>query len=189
MQGRLGSIGIVLITIAAVLAAACSHAGNGGGEDEPREVIGGVLPGIDVPEPVLHAARTKVDEYFRRDADEYPHYGYESWRIEALQYVYTYGDISSLPIEIYQMNYEFFSSSPDKITLAGGMYITEDGWVMPSYPNSYFLIFEVDGGSRTFIDIIMVNDSYPGEPLFTEDLERVLDAPDEGSPQNERPGA
>jgi hypothetical protein len=50
--------------------------------------------------------------------------------------VYAYEDIQRRTVDIYQLNYEFLSGSPENIMMAGGMYITEDNWVCPDYPDS-----------------------------------------------------
>ncbi len=58
--------------------------------------------------------------------------------------------------------------------MVGGMYITEDNWVMPGYPDSTYLIFQQDGDRLKFLRSIMENDCTPGTELFTEDLLRIL---------------
>jgi hypothetical protein len=77
------------------------------------------------------------------------------------------------------MNYEFYSETPGKVGLAGGMYVTDDGWVMPGYPDCTYLIFGRDGDKLTYLDTIMENDCAPGDETFTSDLRRLLSyAPD-----------
>ena len=61
--------------------------------------------------------------------------------------------------------------------MAGGMTITEDNWVMPSYPNSNYLIFQEKNGELSFLESVMINDSTPGTQLFTDDFLRVLKQP------------
>lgn len=105
-----------------------------------------------------------------------PENGYINWRIESLDYSYTYEDLDGMEIIIYQMNYEFLSETPENIIMAGGMYITEDNWVMPGYPNSIFLIFQQEENSLSYIDTIMINDSIPGAETFANDVKRILDS-------------
>ena len=132
--------------------------------------IGFVMEGIDVPEVVLDAVKTQV-EINRAD---HPNYNYVNWRIENLTYSYTYDDLNGMQLTIYQMNYEFLTESPESIMLAGGMYITEDNWVMPGYPNSTYLIFQQEDNTLTFLQSIVENDCTPGTQLFTEDLLQIL---------------
>ena len=165
-----------MLIIAAVCAAGCNFAANEGNNSSADE-IGIVLESIDVPDIVLEAAKTKVGQFFEMDRESFPGYGYVNWRIEDLKYSYTYENLDDMQLVIYQMNYEFLSESPENIVLAGGMYITEDNWVMPNYPNSSFLIFRQDGDTLTFLGSMMANDCTPGTQTFTDDLRRVLSLP------------
>ncbi len=72
------------------------------------------------------------------------------------------------------MNCEFLTESPDSVVLAGGMYITEDNWVMPGYPNSTYLVFRQDGDKLGYLQSIVENDCTPGTQLFTNDLLEIL---------------
>nr|WP_276020225.1 M56 family metallopeptidase [Acetivibrio straminisolvens] len=143
-----------------------------------------VMEGIDVPEAVLDAAKLEVEQLFKINCEDYPDYGYVNWRIENLNYSYTYEDFDGMKLIIYQMNYEFLSKSPENIVLAGGMYITEDNWVMPNYKNCTYLIFRDDNGALKFLNSMMENDCTPGTELFTDDLRRILS----GTDINKHPG-
>ena len=179
-------LGTIMTMIIMVLCAGCT-----GAEDNKNPIkttnnatnaqvnhssdkIGFVMEGIDVPEVVLDAAKTQVEQLFEINRTDYPDYNYVNWRIENLTYSYTYDDLNGMQLTIYQMNYEFLSESPESIVLAGGMYITEDNWVMPGYPDSTYLIFQQDGDRLKFLRSIMENDCTPGTELFTEDLLRIL---------------
>ena len=129
---------------------------------------------IDVPNVVLDAAKSHVEQLLKNNRIHYPDYNYINWRITSLVYSYTYADLNGMQIVIYQMNHEFLSKSPENIVLAGGMYITEDNWVMPGYPDSTYLIFRKDEDKLTFIKSIVENDCTPGTQLFTEDLQQML---------------
>ncbi|WFA09056.1 hypothetical protein [Tissierella sp. Yu-01] len=153
-----------VVLIIAILSVGCTS----------TKEVGIVLDGIDVPDAVLTAAKNRVQIVFDMDLEEYPDYGYINWRIESLDYSYTYEDLDGMQIVIYQMNYEFLSESPENIILAGGMYITEDNWVMPNYPNSTFLIFKQEDDSLISLGTVMINDSIPGEETFTEDIRRII---------------
>jgi len=141
--------------------------------------IGIVMDGIDVPDTVLEAAREKVGQSFEDMRAYFTDYGYVNWRIEALTYSYTYDDLDGMKLVIYQMNYEFLSESPENIVLAGGMYITEDNWVMPGYPDCTYLIFRQEGDTLVFLKSIIENDCSPGTQLFTEDLRQILSLSEE----------
>jgi len=141
--------------------------------DSPA-VTGFVAECTDVPEDVLAAAKAQVERLFDIGRTDSPHHSYTSWRIENLTYAYTYDDLNGMRLAIYQMNYELRTESPDSVVLAGGMYITEDNWVMPGYPNSTYLIFRQDGDKLRYLQSIVENDCAPGTQLFTDDLQEIL---------------
>ena len=62
----------------------------------------------------------------------------------------TYEHFSGMTLQVYQMNYQFLSGTPEKVVPAGGMTVDEEGWVVPDYPDSRFLIFRQEG---QFMDI------------------------------------
>jgi len=127
-----------------------------------------VMDGIDVPDAVLIAAKDQVAEYFAMHCADFPEYEYTAWRIEKLEWAYTYDDMEGMTLDIYRMNYEHLSEAPEKIILAGGMYIAEDNWVCPTYPDCTYLVFNAD--SEAFLFAMMENDCYPGDETFTADL-------------------
>ena len=51
----------------------------------------------------------------------------------------------------------------------------EEGWVVPEYANSTYLIFEKTEGALVYRVRLMENDCYPGDEVFTEDLKRALE--------------
>jgi hypothetical protein len=83
---------------------------------------------------------------------------------------HTYEDFDGLRLEVYRMNYEFRSEAPENIALVGGMYITEDNWVCPVYPDCTYLIFKREGELLTYLFAMMENDTSPGEETFYGDL-------------------
>ena len=182
---------IVSVAIAVIIfciGCAQNNDESGSTSDLPT-IVGYVMEGIDVPEEVLSAAKKQTAEIFDMTREDFPDYNYTNWRIESLKYSYAYlltdqdkaiiysdayKATNGVKIDIYQMNYELFTKSPENIMLAGGMYITEDNWVMPDYPNSRFLVFEQDGDKLTYLFTMMENDCYPGDDIFTEDLLKRL---------------
>lgn len=177
----------MVIVILFCIGCAQSSGRNESTNDLPT-IVGYVMEGIDVPEEVLTAAKTKVAELFEMEREDFPDYNYTNWRIEELKYSYAYyvtGDkaiiytdtykaTNGMKIDIYQMNYELLTESPDKIAFTGGMNITEDNWVMPNYPNSWFLAFKDDGDKLSYLFTMMENDCSPGDEIFTNDLIRKL---------------
>ncbi len=134
--------------------------------------LGIVMDGIDVPDAVLDETEVQVARRFKMDHEDFPQYEYTNWRIESLQWVYSYDDPDGVALDIYRMNYEFLSDAPEKVILAGGMYITEDNWVCPTYPNCTYLVFNADADE--FLFVMMENDCNPGDETFTADLNHRL---------------
>ncbi len=139
---------------------------------------GNITAGADVPDEVVGKAEELVQQWFREDRAQFPGCRYVNWRITSLEYDYTYDDFDGMTLQIYRMNYEYYSETPDNVVLVGGMYITDYNWVMPGYPDCTYLIFSEDGGERTYLKAMMENDCVPGDELFTSDLTRALNTPD-----------
>ncbi|MFR7894304.1 MAG: hypothetical protein ACLU38_09755 [Dysosmobacter sp.] len=47
----------------------------------------------------------------------------------------------------YNLNYEYHAQKPANVTLAGGAYVDEDGWLMPDYPYCHYLFLHRSGRS------------------------------------------
>lgn len=127
-----------------------------------------------VPEEVLTQAILLIAQHYEILKNTELDYDYSDWRIEHLQHDYTYEDFKGMELEVYQLNYEFLSDSPESVVLVGGMSMTEDGWVVPGYPNSTYLVFQKEGEQLTFLTHLMENDCDPGDEIFTSDLELRL---------------
>lgn len=119
---------------------------------------------------VFSAANAQVAKYFEAARTDFPDYGYADWRIELLERVYTYNDTDGPALDIYRMNYQFLSEAPENVVPAGGVYVTADGWVCPTYPDSTYLVFNAD--TDTLLFTMMENDCHPGDESFTSDLIR-----------------
>lgn len=136
---------------------------------DSRETEDHVMDGVNVPEDVLNAAKSVVREKYEAElmADG-P--GFDDWRIERMSgpWYYQEGDFN---IEVWRMNYEMHTTTPELVGMAGGRYITEDAWVSPGYPDCDYLFFQVDeDGNRTYLYTAMENDCSPGTELFRSDM-------------------
>ena len=103
----------------------------------------------------------------------YPQETYDDWRIENVSSAYT-ATVGDITVECWYFNYELHTTTPEKVVLAGGKYLTEDDWVSPGYPNCDWLFFRVEGEKRTFLWHSMINDMSPGSEAFREHLEQNL---------------
>ena len=99
---------------------------------------------------------------------------WEDWHITDLTgpYYETAGDIR---VEIWNVSYETYTSTPERVVPAGGSYVGEDGWCMIGYPGCDYLYFRLDeDGNRTFLYSAMENDCAPGTVAFQTHMVRVL---------------
>ncbi len=135
---------------------------------------GSVTADEDIPQTVIDMSKELVLQWFKEARTQFPSYRYTNWRIESLSYTHTYDDFNGKTLLVYRMNYEYYSEYSDNVQLAGGMTISEDGWVIPGYPDSTYIIFSQDGDALTFLSVLMENDTAPGEELFANDLKEVL---------------
>lgn len=158
------------------LAASVKHSNNATNATTETPIPTGIVEaGINVPDVVLEKAKELVSQWFQDARASFPDNHYINWKVESLKYSYTYDDFDGMTLQVYRMNYEYLSETPENVVMAGGMYATEDGWIMPSYPDCMFLIFRQDGGTLTFLHAIMENDCAPGDATFTNDLRQALD--------------
>ena len=130
---------------------------------------------FEVPDVVLEKAKELVAGWYAAGQEDFADYYFTDWRIESLAHCYTYEDFEGMVLQVYQLNHEFLSDKPENISLAGGMSITEDGWVTADYPNSRFLIFQQDGETLSFLACMFENDCLPGDEMFSDDLKNQLE--------------
>lgn len=157
-------------------------------KDADRPVTDHVMAGsVSAPEEVLDAARAEVhDRYeFARirngvyDDDAQlmiPPAEYDDWRLEIVGGPCT-ETLGGLSFEIWNINYEFHTTTPKRVILAGGAYLTEDAWHCNTYPECTYLYFQLmEDGSRRYLYTDMENDCAPGTELFRTDMAYRLDA-------------
>ena len=102
-----------------------------------------VADNIDVPEAVLSAAKDAVLsalDYWRSHTgamayvdSQWQQTGtqaeWDDWRITELVLTDTVPAYPELGLRVYGLRYEFHTTTPENVMLAGGMYMDEDGWV------------------------------------------------------------
>lgn len=100
---------------------------------------------------------------------------YDGWRIESMELACHYDELEGAALDVYRLGWRLHTTTPDRVILAGGMEMDEEGWVLATYPNSTYLIFDVSGGEApVYLFSSMVNDCAPGSELFTETIRRPL---------------
>ena len=131
-----------------------------------------VLEGVSAPEDVLAAAKAAALANIEEDTSYMPGAAenWDDWHIESMEgpWAITAGD---LELEVWRFNYEWHTTDPANVVLAGGRYITEDGWVSPGYPGCDYLYFLLDeDGGRTYLYTRMENDCTPEMVPFFADM-------------------
>ena len=135
-------------------------------EQLDKDTEGSDLILIEAPDVVLDAANRYVEEAYSNES----YISCSDWRIESLEWVYTYEDYQGMTLQVYQMNYEFLADEPEKVQLLGGMTMDDEGWVVPWYPYSTYLIFRQEGEELSYLTPFGANDCFPGDETFTFDL-------------------
>ena len=194
-NGRLIFMGAVVLTLIMGMLVGCTDSGRSVGEnqgsgagrlaDEDQGLgvgrlagenqssgAGQLADGVDAPAVVLTCAENWAAYLYssKREYDE----NYINWRIQSLSHCYTYEDFDGMVLQVYQMNCEYWHERPDEIVLAGGMEITEDGWVTDEYPNSRYLVFKQEGDVLSLLAELYENDCFPGDDIFTDDIRQSM---------------
>ncbi|MBD5162314.1 MAG: M56 family metallopeptidase [Oscillibacter sp.] len=141
-----------------------------------KTAVDHVTPGVTGPEDVITTLRQVVQEQMdeRKQDGGLADAGIDDWRIVSLAGPW-YERYDGLTVEIYRYNYELHAAAPERVGLAGGMYVDEDGWVSPGYPDCDYIYFRVEAdGSRTYLFHDMSNDMGPDSEWFHDALEEVL---------------
>jgi beta-lactamase regulating signal transducer with metallopeptidase domain len=163
---------LVAVVLAVALVAGCSFTGSKAGPDGSTARDLAVNVGASMPQTVLEAAESYAGGAFAMDTETENAPGYTRWRIEALDWVYSYALADETRLDIYCFNYEYFAEHPENVVLAGGMYVTEAGWVCPTYPNCHFIVYDPD--KDKVLLTLFENDCAPGSKLFTDDMQLLL---------------
>ena len=168
-----------------------SPAPSASGAVQPPEnsaAMGQIGEGVDVPDAVLSAARAYVQEQYDYwsantgamavvDGEEImlgEPAEYDDWRIRSIGLAHHYDGLEGVPLDVYLLDYRLHTTTPDRVVLAGGMELDEEGWLLPTYPGSTYLIFDVSGTQPVCLFSTMINDCAPGSELFTQTIRSPL---------------
>lgn len=77
--------------------------------------------------------------------------------------------------EVYELRYELHTSTPEKVVLAGGAYMDEEGWVGGYNSDDYYLVFLPNGtDAPTLLESRIVSDTFPSAPFFAAGVAKTL---------------
>jgi len=133
-----------------------------------------------IPAEVVQAAKDYVQSlmepqddgtWLRADREDYPdlQYPIDNWRVERFTN-FSRDTVGNTTIEGWAFNYEFHTTDSKRVCWAGGMYVTEDGWVSPGYPGCDWLFFRVDNGQYTYLWHSVANNMSPGSEAWKQAL-------------------
>lgn len=161
-----------------------------GGELDPPPTetiapVGIIAQGIDVPGEVLDAAIEYVEGRLARAAEHSgalefvdgqwrekdlgPLPEFDHWRIEGIETCYDAKALGELTVDVYRVDYRLHTTTPERVVLAGGMELDEEGWLLDTYPESTYLVFLLNYSTPHHF-VTMINDCAPGSALFDETL-------------------
>lgn len=146
-----------------------------------KTYTGHLVDGIDVPEEVLTAAQTRAQAAYQRILDnkegfsDLASWNPDDWRIASLGLARTVS-VHGLTVEIYTQSILVHTATPEKVIMAGGTYITEDGWVaQDGLSGEYFILpFVIENGQRILLTGELANDYGVDSPAFDSDLRKLM---------------
>ena len=111
---------------------------------------------------------------------------YDTLAGRAAQYDDWYTDVSflgaetryeGLTLEIYSFSQHYHAQKPEKILLAGGTEVDEDGWAVldgDTVLDGPYIVCLMDGGTRRMLEGSMSGDCSTGSPAYYADLTALL---------------
>lgn len=145
---------------------------------------------IDAPEAVLSAARERVLEALSWWQSHTGQQSYadgvwqdsgtqaewDDWRITALELTDTAPAYPELGIQVWSYGYELHPAAPADVTLAGGMYMDEDGWVGGMNSDDLLVFHTLTDSGPTLLESSIPTDvgRTSDSPMFAACLARVL---------------
>ena len=111
---------------------------------------------------------------------------YDTLAGRAAQYDDWYTDVSflgaetryaGLTLEVYSFSQHYHAQKPEKILLAGGTEVDEDGWAFldgDTVLDGPYIVCLMDGGTRRILEGSMSGDCSTGSPAYYADLTALL---------------
>jgi len=152
----------------------------------------GVNTAIDAPAYAVAAARDKaeaamewhnqhtgvesfIDGRWQETGSPASWDGYRIKRLQSVEVPTVSARRPEVTAEVYELRYELHTATPEKVVLAGGAYMDEEGWVGGYNSDDYYLVFLPNGtDAPTLLENHIASDCSPGSPFFTAGVARSL---------------
>ena len=121
---------------------------------------------VDVPSDVVTAAKARTLENYNAMQEDCPGFPIDDWRVTAVSLEDTIPLTDGRGLEIYWVSSSFHATYPARRSMAGNIWLDEDGWLGGRTRRSSYLVFLADGGKRLLVESDLPDDSSPGSWAF-----------------------
>ena len=129
---------------------------------------------VDVPSDVVTAAKARVLENYSAMQEDCPGFPIDDWRVTGVSLEDTIPLTDGRSLEIYRVSGSFHATYPARRSMAGNIWLDEDGWFSGYTRRSPYLAFLADGGKRALVESDLPDDCSPGAPAFDAAVTELL---------------
>ena len=129
---------------------------------------------VTAPSDVVTAAKARVLENYSAMQEDCPGFPIDDWRVTGVSLEDTIPLTDGRSLEIYRVSGSFHATYPARRSMAGNIWLDEDGWFSGYTRLSPYLAFLADGGKRALVESDLPDDCSPGAPAFDAAVTELL---------------
>lgn len=129
---------------------------------------------VTAPSDVVTAAKARVLENYSAMQEDCPGFPIDDWRVTGVSLEDTIPLTDGRSLEIYRVSGSFHATYPARRSMAGNIWLDEDGWLSGYTRRSPYLAFLADGGKRALVESDLPDDCSPGAPAFDAAVTELL---------------
>ena len=129
---------------------------------------------VTAPSDVVTAAKARVLENYSAMQEDCPGFPIDDWRVTGVSLEDTIPLTDGRSLEIYRVSGSFHATYPARRSMAGNIWLDEDGWFSGYTRLSSYLAFLADGGKRARVESDLPDDCSPGAPAFDAAVTELL---------------
>ena len=129
---------------------------------------------VTAPSDVVTAAKARVLENYSAMQEDCPGFPIDDWRVTGVSLEDTIPLTDGRSLEIYRVSGSFHATYPARRSMAGNIWLDEDGWFSGYTRRSPYLAFLADGGKRALVESDLPDDCSPGAPAFDAAVTELL---------------